>query len=299
MSSDIETRKLIFRNTPPRLHPYIKLARLDRPIGTWLLLLPGWWSIALAAGGLSHMTMREARLMILFGLGALLMRGAGCTVNDLWDRKLDAQVERTKTRPLPAGEVTVLQALGFLAALLLVSFFILITLPPLAIWLGILSLLLVGSYPVMKRITWWPQAFLGLTFNWGALMGWAAVTGHLALPPLLLYAGGICWTLAYDTVYAHQDKEDDAMVGIKSTALLFGDKSKPIVAGFFGAALLLIAAAKITATGIGASLFLLALPAAHAAWQLWRWRQDDPASCLKIFKSNRDFGLLALLALCL
>lgn len=296
MSSDIETRKLVFRKTPPRLHPYIKLARLDRPIGTWLLLLPGWWSIMLAGNGMAHMGMRELRLMILFGLGALLMRGAGCTVNDLWDRKLDAQVERTKTRPLPAGEVTVPQAFCFLAALLAASFLILIILPPLAIWLGVFSLLLVGSYPLMKRVTWWPQAFLGLTFNWGALMGWAAVTGHLALPPLLLYAGGICWTLAYDTIYAHQDKEDDAMVGIKSTALLFGAKSKPIVAAFFGAALLLIAAAKIAATGIGPGLFLLALPAAHATWQINGWRIDDPANCLKIFRANRDFGLLVLLA---
>ncbi len=295
MATDIEIQKPIFRMTPPRLHPYVKLARLDRPIGTWLLLLPGWWSIVLASGGLAHMTSRSWALMALFALGAILMRGAGCVVNDLWDRKLDAQVERTRTRPLPAGEVTVKQAFAFLALLLLPSFCILLTLRPLAIGLGVLSLLLVVAYPLMKRITWWPQAFLGLTFNWGALMGWAAMRGSLDKPALILYAGGILWTLAYDTIYAHQDKEDDAMIGIKSTALLFGKNSKVIVGAFFFAALTLFGVARFFAAPSNLSCWLLFPCTLHIMWQLHRWQPDDSGSCLKIFRANRDFGLLVLL----
>ncbi|MDE1152270.1 MAG: 4-hydroxybenzoate octaprenyltransferase [Micavibrio sp.] len=299
MSTDIQTEKLIFRTTAPRLHPYIKLARLDRPIGTWLLLLPGWWSIVLASGGIAGMGARGWSLMLLFAVGALLMRGAGCVVNDLWDRDLDAKVERTRTRPLPAGDVTVRQAFIFLALLLLPSFCILLTLGTTAIVLGVCSLALVGSYPLMKRVTWWPQAFLGLTFNWGALMGWAAVRGSLDKPALVLYAGGILWTLAYDTIYAHQDKEDDATVGIKSTALLFGQHSKRIVGAFFFAALTLFGVAKYFANPASTMTCWLLFPCVlHIMWQLHDWKMEDAASSLKIFRANRDFGLLVLLLCC-
>ena len=312
MATDIQNDKIIFRILPAAAHPYVKLARLDRPIGTWLLLLPGWWGIVLAAGGITRMTAPEWRLMILFAIGAVLMRGAGCVVNDLWDRDLDAKVERTRVRPLPAGEVTVKQAVAFLALLLLPSLAILLSLNFLCIKLGVLSLLLVGSYPLMKRITYWPQLFLGFTFNWGALMGWAAVRGNFNLvewvdatgwgqlpyiAPLWLYAGGIFWTLAYDTIYAHQDKEDDATVGIRSTALLFGQNSSRFVAICFGLALVCICTAKFLAAPRAYTVFLLALPVCHALWQLKTWRMDDPQSCLAAFRANRDFGLLVLLLL--
>jgi 4-hydroxybenzoate polyprenyltransferase len=298
MSTDIDNQKLIFRRTPPALHPYLKLARLDRPIGTWLLLLPGWWSLVLAARSQPDgLNLHVFTYIALFGLGALLMRGAGCVVNDIWDRKLDAEVERTRTRPLPAGDVTLRQAVGFLAGLLAVSFLILLCFNRLTIALGIASLALVGAYPAMKRITWWPQAFLGLTFNWGALLGWCAVQGSLGLAPLLLYLGGICWTLAYDTIYAHQDKEDDATVGIKSTALLFGEKSKTYVLRFYIAAMALFAAARLAAGFDGRAVAVaVAVPLLACLWRMMKnWNPDDPASSLKAFKANRDFGLIVLL----
>jgi 4-hydroxybenzoate polyprenyltransferase len=314
MSSDIQTEKFIFRITPKAAHPYIKLARLDRPIGTWLLLIPCWWGLALGAFennnldlakevfGFIPITFTETLLMAsLFGLGAIVMRGAGCVVNDLWDRKLDAQVERTRSRPLPSGEVTILQALAYLGVLLGVGLIILLSLNFLCIKLGILSLVLVGTYPLMKRITWWPQLFLGFTFNWGALMGWAALNNNLPLhiesAPLWLYAGGIFWTLAYDTIYAHQDKEDDALIGVRSTARLFGDRSKFFVGAFFMLALTCFGVAKFFAAYSPATQWLIVLPVAHALWQRHIWKMDDAASCLKVFKMNRDFGLLVLLML--
>lgn len=281
MPTDIRAERFIFRSTPPAWHPYIKLARLDRPVGIWLLLLPGWWSIVLAGGGGYYLT--------LFALGAVLMRAAGCVVNDLWDRRLDAQVERTRTRPLASGEVSPRQALVFLFVLLSLSLAILLQMNALTIALGFLSLLPVVLYPLMKRVTWWPQLFLGLTFNWGALMGWATATGTIAPAAWLMYAGGIFWTLAYDTVYAHQDKQDDALVGIKSTARLFGDKSRIFVGLSLVLALALFALAK------GALTPLLLLPALHAAWQICRWDMRSPESCLSIFKSNVIFGLFLLI----
>lgn len=289
MQTDIQTQHAVFRMAPASWHPYLKLARLDRPIGTWLLLLPGLWSLTLAAGGFRDINLYH---VALFCVGALLMRGAGCVVNDLWDRKIDAAVARTRTRPLASGEITPRQALIFLAGLLSASFVILLQFNLFTIILGVLSLALVAAYPLMKRITWWPQLFLGFTFNWGALMGWSATTGGLDAPALLLYAGGIFWTLAYDTIYAHQDKEDDALIGVRSTALLFGGRSKAFVAGFFALALAFFAGAAALA---GLSPFLILLPALHAAWQVRRWDIDDPANCLLLFKSNRTFGILLLL----
>lgn len=309
MATDIHTEKPVFRITPKAWHPYLKLARVDRPIGTWLLLLPCWWSIALAGGGFQKMELREWGSMALFALGALLMRGAGCVVNDLWDRDLDAKVERTRTRPLPAGEVTVRQAFAFLCVLLAISLIILLQFNALTIKLGFLSLLLVGTYPLMKRVTWWPQLFLGFTFNWGALMGWAAVRGDFslnelpgALPqvfylaPAWLYAGGILWTLAYDTIYAHQDREDDAIIGIRSTARLFGNKSRAFIGAFFMLAILCLGVGKYFGDpGSRLAPVLIAFLAGHAMWQLRGWRMHDPQSCLSTFRANRDFGILAVL----
>ena len=214
---DIPVGNWIDRWVPAPVRPYLRLMRLDRPIGTWLLLLPAWWSLALAAP-----RWPDLGLMALFALGAVVMRGAGCTVNDIADHKFDAQVARTAARPIPSGAVSVLQALCFLGLQLGIGLAILLCLNGAALAWGAASLLLVIPYPFMKRITWWPQAWLGLTFNWGALLGWVAVTGRLDAAPLALYAAGLFWTLGYDTIYAHQDKEDDILIGVKSTALRLG-----------------------------------------------------------------------------
>lgn len=280
---------------PKVSQPFATLMRLDRPIGTWLLLLPGWWAIALGSGGWATMNLYDAYLFALFGVGAIVMRGAGCVINDLWDRDFDRAVERTRLRPLAAGAISVKAALGFLAILLLIGLGILIQLPLVAILLGILTLPLIVSYPLMKRVTWWPQFFLGITFNAGALIGWAAVTGVVGLPALLIYAGGILWTLGYDTIYAHQDKDDDALIGVKSTALKFGAQSKCWVTGFYASAFVLMALGYL-AGGVGLSGLLLLAAAIHLAWQVRNWDMNDPASSLRMFKSNRDFGLIMLLA---
>ncbi len=288
-------RKGWIAKLPVRMQLFAILMRLDRPIGTWLLLLPGWWAIALSSGGLLRMNREDIYLLILFGVGAVVMRGAGCIVNDLWDRDFDRAVARTKLRPLASGAVTVKQALAFLVVLLLIGFFILIQMPLVAILLGIMTLPLIVSYPLMKRVTWWPQFFLGITFNAGALIGWAAVTGAVSLPALFLYLGGILWTLGYDTIYAHQDKNDDALIGVKSTARRLGAASRRWVAGFYAVGFILMAVAYLLAD-VGLSGGLLLAGAAHLAWQVRSWDMNDPASSLLIFKSNRDFGLLMLLA---
>lgn len=290
--TDIRRGGWIDRFAPEPLRPYLRLARLDRPIGTWLLLFPGWWSIALAGQG-----MPDLWLMALFGIGAVVMRGAGCTVNDILDRDFDAMVERTRSRPIPSGQVTVRQALAFLALQLLIGLAVLVQLNLFSIGLGVLSLLLVFAYPLMKRITWWPQAFLGLTFNWGALMGWTAVRGELDWPALVLYAAGIVWTLGYDTIYAHQDKEDDARIGVKSTALRLGDQSKIWIYGFYTLTFVGIGLAGRLA-GLG-PFFLPVLMAAalQLSWQVGTWRPDDQTDCLDKFKSNRWFGWLVLAAI--
>src|SRR5258706_5923978 len=217
---------------PRALRPYARLARLDRPIGAWLLLFPCWWGLALAG---SH----DLSLYGLFALGAVLMRGAGCTLNDIADRDFDRMVARTATRPLAAREITVLQAASFMGLQLAASLAILLSFNGAAIALGVASLGLVAIYPFMKRVTWWPQVFLGLAFNWGALMGYAAVRGAVEGPSVLLYVGGIGWSLRYDTIYAHSDKEDDGRVGVRSTARLLGDASKPWLLGFYMTAIIL------------------------------------------------------------
>jgi 4-hydroxybenzoate polyprenyltransferase len=295
------TGNWVDRLAPVSARPYLRLARLDRPIGSWLLLLPCWWSTALAAIALhgygpdfphpdfGHLNVAH---LALFFIGAFAMRGAGCTWNDIVDRDLDRGVERTRSRPIPSGQVTVARAAMFLAAQALTGLVVLLQFNAFAIVTGIASLGIVAVYPFMKRVTYWPQTVLGLAFSWGALMGWAAAFGRLDAAPLVLYAGAIAWVIGYDTIYAHQDREDDALIGIKSTALLFGDRTKPMLAIFYGLAAVLIGVAGVLA-GAGVPFWLgLAAFAAHLAWQIARLDIRDSARCLTLFKSNRDAGLL-------
>ena len=285
---------------PAAARPYLRLSRADRPIGTWLLLLPCWWGVALAAlaGG-----PRPFDLWIALGcaIGAFLMRGAGCTWNDLTDREFDAAVARTRSRPLPSRQVTPRQAFVWMCVQALVAFGILLTFPGFAIGMGVASLGLVAIYPFAKRFTWWPQVFLGLAFNWGALLGWAAHAGGLGWPPVLAYAAGICWTLFYDTIYAHQDRDDDELIGVKSTARLFGRATGAWLRGFGIAAVLLLGLAVL---GTGADGLALAVSLAgvagfglHLVWQLRRLDIDDAAGCLVLFRANRDAGLILAAAL--
>ena len=291
-ASDIAHGHWTLRLAPTAARPYLRLIRIDRPIGTWLLLFPGWWSLSLAAAveGLWP----DWRLLVLFAAGALLMRGAGCTYNDIVDRDIDARVARTAGRPIPSGEVSVARARIFLAALIGLAFLVLLQFNPFAIVLGAASLALVAVYPFMKRFTYWPQAWLGLAFNWGALLGWAAATGGLALPPLLLYGAGIAWTLGYDTIYAHQDKEDDALAGVKSTALRLGAATRVWLVAFYGLTVMLFAAAG-AAAGMAWPFYIgVAAVAAHFAWQIATLDTDDPGNCLHRFKANRHVGWLLL-----
>ncbi len=280
---------------PRVLIPYAQLMRLDRP-GWELLLLPCWWGLALgqiASGG----GLPDLWKAFLFLIGAKIMRGAGCTLNDIVDRDIDSKVERTRMRPLPAGLISLRSAFLFLAAQLLLGLVILLQFNGLTIVTAIGSLAIVAIYPFMKRITYWPQVVLGLAFNWGALLGWTSVHNSISLAPILLYLGGISWTLAYDTIYAHQDKDDDALIGVKSTALRFGDATINWLAFFFALALTLI----------DASLWLVSAPllahvgvagaAMHAAWQVSRFDGDDSHMCLKLFRANRMFGVIILLGL--
>lgn len=276
---------------PPRLRDFALLARWDRPIGTWLLLLPCWWGVALAPRA------PDPWLFLLFAIGAVAMRGAGCTVNDFVDREFDRMVERTRNRPLAAGRIGVPGAVSFFLAQSAVGLWVLSQLPVEAAAVALASVPFIFLYPFMKRITWWPQAFLGITFNWGALVGWTAASGSLALPALLLYAAGFFWTLGYDTVYAHQDKEDDIRVGVKSTALRLGDRSRVWIAGFYVATMVSLAAAASTA-GLAWPVWpLLLVPAGMLAWQVRTVDFDDRTSCLRHFRFHRDVGLGVLIAL--
>jgi 4-hydroxybenzoate polyprenyltransferase len=291
MMSDIRANDWAERYAPAALLPYIRLARLDRPIGTWLLLFPGWWAVAMASPGRAP----DWMMLALFGIGAVVMRGAGCTLNDLIDRDLDAEVERTRNRPLPSGQLTPIQALIFMVAQLAVGAAILLSFNWFAILMGLAVLLLIGTYPLMKRVTDWPQFFLGLNFNWGALLGWAAERGTIGGPAILLYLGGIAWTLGYDTIYAHQDKEDDARIGIKSSALVLGAQTRPYLFIFYGVAAALWLMAGI-ATDLAWPFYLgVTLAAAQMAWQAARVDLDDPWDCLAKFRSNRWVGWLMLL----
>src|SRR5476651_470063 len=258
---------------PPLARPYLRLARLDRPIGSWLLLMPCWWSVGLAGMRVEHFP--SLWHILLFFIGAFAMRGAGCTWNDLVDRNLDGLVERTRSRPIPSGQVTVAQATAFMLLQALVGFLVLIQFNRYTVLTGLCSLLVVAIYPFMKRITYWPQIVLGLAFSYGALMGWPAAFGQLDWPAIVLYAGSISW-----------------VIGIKSTALLFGENTRPMLAGFYAGAVVLIGIAGLMAGG--GLIFVLGLIAfaAHLAWQIMRLDINDSAHCLKLFKSNRDAGLI-------
>jgi 4-hydroxybenzoate polyprenyltransferase len=282
---------------PAFSRPYLRLARLDRPIGSWLLLMPCWWSLGLAGMRSEHFP--SVWQIVLFFIGAFAMRGAGCTWNDLVDRDLDGLVERTRSRPIPSGQVSAAQATAFMVAQALVGFLVLIQFNHFTVITGLVSLLVVVIYPFMKRITYWPQIFLGLAFSWGALMGWPAAFGRLDWPALVLYAGSISWVIGYDTIYAHQDREDDLLIGIKSTALLFGENTRPMLASFYAVAVVLIGIAGLMAGG--GLIFMLGLIAfaAHLTWQVMRLDINDSAHCLKLFKSNRDAGLILFAAMLL
>lgn len=276
---------------PVWTRPYLRLARLDRPIGSWLLLIPCWWSVGLAAIHAGQAIPNPWHLLLFF-VGAFAMRGAGCTWNDLVDRDLDGRVERTRSRPIVSGQVSIAQAAGFLVLQALIGLAVLLQFNRFAIACGIVSLAVVAVYPFLKRVTYWPQIGLGLAFSWGALMGWAAAFGRLDAPAILLYAGSIAWVIGYDTIYAHQDREDDALIGIKSTALLFGDKTKAALATFFALAVALIGLAGWLAGAGGYFVAGLAGFAVHLAWQISRIDIADPELCLRLFKSNRDAGLI-------
>jgi 4-hydroxybenzoate polyprenyltransferase len=291
-NTDIPNQSWLDLYIPSTLKPYCRLARLDRPIGTWLLLLPCWWGLALASPGWPN-----PFYVCLFGLGALVMRGAGCTINDLVDKDFDIKVARTSTRPIASGDISVLQALLFLVLQMSLGFLILIQLNTYTIWLGISSLCLIVIYPFMKRITYWPQACLGLVFNWGVLVGWTTITGELSAAPFIMYVGGFFWTLGYDTIYAHQDKSDDILLGVKSTALKFGNQSKLWISVFYVISLSLIGASGYIVSLAWPFFVGIVICAFQLAWQVKSLDIDDPKKCLRRFKSNRDFGLILFIAI--
>ena len=286
------TANWVDRRAPSVLRPFLRLARADRPIGSWLLLIPCWWSTAMAAQMSGHWSAYAIALLALFALGSIAMRGAGCTWNDILDRDIDGLVERTRSRPIPAGQVGVKAAFAFLALQALVGLLVLFCLPTYAMVVAISSLGVVAIYPLMKRVIWVPQAVLGLAFSWGALMGFAALLETLPASAFLLYFGSVMWVIGYDTIYAHQDREDDAIVGVKSSARLFERSTVPWLVAFYAAAAVLIGLA-IHAAGGGVFAYAgLALFAAHLGWQVVRLDIDDPARCLIVFRSNRDAGLI-------
>ncbi|BBC02863.1 MULTISPECIES: 4-hydroxybenzoate octaprenyltransferase [Bradyrhizobium] len=295
--SDVSTRvadstgNWVDTHAPVWTRPYLRLARYDRPIGSWLLLMPCWWSAALAAG-VAHDVRSLPLVVLLFFIGAFVMRGAGCTWNDITDRDLDAKVERTRSRPIPAGQVTVTQAAVFMLLQALIGLLVLLQFNRFAVMTGIASLLIVAIYPFMKRITWWPQVVLGLAFSYGALMGFAVTLARIDLTAIALYAGSIAWVIAYDTIYAHQDAEDDALIGVKSTARLFGARTHRALVIFYGLAVLLIGVAFALAGARWPAWIGLAAFALHLAWQVRRLDISDGALCLRIFKSNRDAGFI-------
>ncbi len=302
--SDAVTGNWVDHLAPARSRPYLRLSRADRPIGTWLLLLPCWWGLLLGIGETGTFGWHDAWIALGTGLGAWLMRGAGCTWNDITDREFDAAVTRTMSRPIPSGQVSVRQAFGWLAVQALISFAILLTFHPNAILLGLVSLGPVAIYPFAKRFTWWPQVFLGIAFNWGALLAYTAHTGKLGWPAVVLYLAGIAWTLFYDTIYAHQDKEDDALIGVKSTARLFGGHTSAWLRAFLVLCVLLMALAVVLAftpersvlalvVALGAPWFL----GWHLSWQLRVLDTEDPDTCLMLFRANRDAGLIPVLFL--
>lgn len=288
------------RRAPRVARPFLKLSRADRPIGTWLLLLPCWWGLALAMLHTGRPGPVDLWVALGCAIGAFLMRGAGCTWNDITDRNIDGKVERTANRPIPSGQIGVRAALAWMCVQSLIALTILLTFPPMAVLLGIAALVPVAIYPFAKRFTWWPQVFLGLAFNWGALLAWTAHTGTLSLPAVVLYAAGIAWTLFYDTIYAHQDAEDDALIGVKSTARLFGDATPLWLRYFMVATVCLLGVAAVLTT-IDRSVLSLVVALGgpwamgwHLAWQQRSFDADDGPKLLHLFRSNRNAGLIPL-----
>jgi 4-hydroxybenzoate polyprenyltransferase len=286
------------RFAPAALMPYLRLARADRPIGFFLLALPCFWSVALAGLSLGA-AYPDPWLLLLFAAGALVMRAAGCTYNDILDRDIDAKVTRTRSRPLPSGQVTLSQAAVFMGLLSLIGLAVLLSFNRFTILLGLGVLPVVALYPFVKRVSHWPQAVLGLAFNWGALMGWAAVLARLDWAALIVYAGAVCWTIGYDTIYAHQDREDDDLVGLKSTALKFGRATKPWLALFYAIAWLAIVSAGALAEAGLVFLFGMLLAGAQLAWQIITLDIDDAENCLSRFRSNREFAVMVFAAIVL
>jgi len=296
VTADAVKDSWVYRKAPNSWRPYLKLARMDRPVGTWLLLWPCWWSILLASDSLTLSTLYD---MALLAVGAVVMRGAGCTFNDLIDKDIDNKVERTRSRPIPAGEVSFFKAAVFLVVQSYIGFAVLLQFNMFTVALGFGSLALVAVYPFMKRVTFWPQAWLGLTLNWGALLGWAAVEGSLSLPAYVLYAGCWFWTLGFDTIYAHQDREDDAIVGVKSSALALGDKTIPALGLFYGCFIIALTALVMLAN-VGVFYYIsLAFVAIHLIKQIKDVDINDPDVCLRVFRSNITFGWILMIGLTL
>jgi 4-hydroxybenzoate polyprenyltransferase len=299
--ADAVTGNWVDTRAPSWTRPYLRLSRADRPIGTWLLYLPCVWGVLLAMVHTGQMRLFDLWIILGCGLGAFLMRGAGCTWNDITDRDFDGSVARTASRPIPSGQVTMKQALVWAVIQSLIAFCILITFPLQAILLGVIALVPVAIYPFAKRFTWWPQVFLGIAFNWGALLAWTAHTGQLQWPAVYLYLAGMAWTLFYDTIYAHQDKDDDALIGIKSTARLFGEETPKYLAWFLVLTVALMGCAIILAAPRGeifALVIALGGPWAmgwHLMWQMRRLKLDDADRLLELFRSNRNAGLIPVL----
>ena len=299
--SDAVSGNWVDQLAPRFSRPYLRLSRADRPIGTWLLLLPCWWGLGLAILADGQFALHDVWIFVSCAIGAFLMRGAGCTWNDITDRKIDGAVERTRSRPIPSGQVTVTQAIIWMILQAGIAALILFSYNVQAIILGFASLALVAIYPFAKRFTWWPQAFLGLAFNWGALMIYVAHSGVLRLEAVLLYAAGIIWTLFYDTIYAHQDREDDALIGVKSTARLFADRTPTWLFAFSILSAILLGIATYLACGergtLSTLIAMLAVPAfwIHLRWQMGRFDANDPIRLMMLFRSNRDAGLIVVL----
>ena len=299
--SDAVSGNWVDQLAPRFSRPYLRLSRADRPIGTWLLLLPCWWGLGLAILADGQFALHDVWIFVSCAIGAFLMRGAGCTWNDITDRKIDGAVERTRSRPIPSGQVTVTQAIIWMILQAGIAALILFSYNVQAIVLGFASLALVAIYPFAKRFTWWPQAFLGLAFNWGALMIYVAHSGVLRLEAVLLYASGIIWTLFYDTIYAHQDREDDALIGVKSTARLFADRTPTWLFAFSILSAILLGIATYLACGergtLSTLIAMLAVPAfwIHLRWQMGRFDANDPIRLMMLFRSNRDAGLIVVL----
>ena len=292
---DAHRRNWVDRFAPGKLRPWLRLMRADRPIGVWLLLWPCWWSTALAAR--ADQDLPDIGLLVLFAIGAFAMRSAGCIYNDILDRDIDAKVARTQARPLASGTISVRAAFALIIGLCLVGLGVLIQFNVFAICLGFASVGIVLIYPLMKRVTFWPQAFLGLAFSWGALMGWAAMYGSLALAPVVLYAAAVAWTIGYDTIYAHQDREDDEVIGLKSTALRFGKNTPAWLSLFYG---ITVGGLAFSGWMVGAGAWFfagMALASAHLIWQIATLDIDDAQNCLDRFRSNHGFGAIVFLAI--